>query len=86
MPEAIESGEVTQSEVQMPDGSWLLVQFAPVRKDDGEVDIVETITDITEQKNREQELQKTVDVLIERESIIERLREQVKGAGLDPEA
>lgn len=52
--ESIAQGRTTSSEVPRPDGTWLLVQFAPVYSD-GKTYVLETITDITEQKEREQE-------------------------------
>jgi hypothetical protein len=86
MEGAIKSGSIESSEVQMPDGTWLLVQFAPIRKEDGNMDIVETITDITKQKTQDQEHEKTVSILVERTETIEKLRSQVKSLGADPVA
>ena len=84
MPEALRTGTVQSSEVKMPDGTWLLVQFSPVEKTDGTIDIVETITNITEQKAREEDHARTISVLVDREEKIDRLREQVRELGEDP--
>jgi diguanylate cyclase (GGDEF)-like protein len=52
--EALQTGKTTMSEVPLPDGRWLLVQWAPVRS--GQTLLaVETITDITDSKTREEE-------------------------------
>lgn len=76
MPEAMRTGERQSSEVQLPDGTWLLVQFSPIKRSDGRVDIVETITDISDIKKREEELKKTVALLLERDAEIEKLKEK----------
>ncbi|MDP6934979.1 MAG: PAS domain-containing protein, partial [Myxococcota bacterium] len=55
MQEAIETGELQTTEVEHPSLGWLRVQFAPVDREDGTIDIVETITDINAQKTKEQE-------------------------------
>lgn len=86
MGDAIKTGQVQSSEVQLPDGTWLLVQFAPIRKPDGTMDIVESITNISEQKKREEELSATVALLLEREEKIAALREQVRTLGVEPAA
>lgn len=56
--EALETGRTTSSEVPLPDGKWLLVQWAPIRSHDNQMQVVETITDVTETKQREQEYRK----------------------------
>lgn len=56
MPKAIESGELQSSEVELPNGTWVMIQFAPIRHKSGALHIAETIIDITQQKQREQEL------------------------------
>jgi hypothetical protein len=86
MKEAMETGTLQQSEVDLPDGTWLLVQFAPVRNPDGKTDIIETITDITELKKREGELDKTVNLLVDREETIDKLRQQIRKLGGNPES
>ncbi|WP_447972149.1 diguanylate cyclase [Nitrospira sp. Kam-Ns4a] len=53
--EAVQTGTVTASEVPRPDGRWFLVQWAPIRSTDNRVFALETITEITETKRREQE-------------------------------
>jgi hypothetical protein len=78
MDEARRTGENQTSEVKLDDGTWLLVQFAPVARAAGGVDIVETITDISEQKTREEAQEKTIALLVDREQEIDRLREELK--------
>jgi hypothetical protein len=78
MEEARRTGETQTSEVNLNDGTWLLVQFAPVSRKDGGSDIVETITDISEQKTREVAQEKTIALLVDREQEIDRLREELK--------
>ncbi len=52
--EALKTGKMTSSEVPLPDGKWLLIQWSPVRT--GETMLaVETIVDITTQKLKEEE-------------------------------
>ncbi len=53
--EALRTGRTTSAEVPMPDGQWLLVQWAPIRSKDNVLSVVETITDVTESKKREEE-------------------------------
>ncbi|MGE0545768.1 MAG: PAS domain-containing protein [Kofleriaceae bacterium] len=86
MPQAMETGELQSSEVNLPDGKWLLVQFAPVKRPDGKQDIIETITDITEMKVRELELDRTVNLLVDREEKIETLRDQIRSLGGSPKS
>lgn len=58
--EALATGKATSSEVPLPDGRWLLVQWAPVRT--GQTMLaVETITDITDSKVREEEYRRLKD-------------------------
>ncbi len=56
MPKALETGVMQSSEVELPGGKWVMIQFAPIRHKSGALHIAETIIDITEQKKREQEL------------------------------
>ncbi len=56
MPKAVETGKIQSSEVELPNGKWVMIQFAPIRHRSGALHIAETIIDITEQKKREQEL------------------------------
>lgn len=53
--EALRTGKTTSAEVPMPGGQWLLVQWAPIRSKDNVLSVVETITDVTETKQREEE-------------------------------
>ncbi len=47
MPDAVEKGLPTSSEVPLPNDEHLLVQWAQVKTSSGETHVVETITDIT---------------------------------------
>jgi diguanylate cyclase (GGDEF)-like protein len=53
MPEAVETGKPTASEVPLPKDEHLLVQWAKVDTNDGGTHIVETITDITSMKRHQ---------------------------------
>src|SRR5262249_51764122 len=59
MPEAVRTGRITMSEVPLPNDEYLLVQWALAPTTDGRVHVVETITDITQSKRQ----QKDVEVL-----------------------
>ncbi|MEW6542282.1 MAG: diguanylate cyclase [Nitrospirota bacterium] len=59
--EALRTGKATSSEVPMPNGQWLLVQWSPIRSKDSRLLAVETITDITDSKQREQEYRELKD-------------------------
>lgn len=59
--EALRTGKTTSAEVPMPDGQWLLVQWAPIRSKDNVLSVVETITDVTETKKREVEYRELKD-------------------------
>ncbi|MDE3224391.1 MAG: diguanylate cyclase [Nitrospirota bacterium] len=52
MPEAMETGRITASEVPLPNGDYLLVQWSKAETHDGRIHIVETILDITETKRQ----------------------------------
>jgi len=53
MPEAVETGKPTASEVPLPKDEYLLVQWAKVDTNNGSTHIVETITDITSFKRQQ---------------------------------
>ena len=74
MAEAIASGEMQTSEVEHPALGWLRVQFAPVKKDDGTLDIVETITDINTEKKHQLEFEDAISTLAEREIELAEMR------------
>ena len=57
MPEAVATGAMTSSEVPLPNDQHLLVQWARLETRDGQVHVVETITDITALKRQEREHQ-----------------------------
>ena len=54
MPEAVRTGQITSSEVPLPNDEYLLVQWASAPTKDGRTHVVETITDITEVKRQQQ--------------------------------
>ena len=55
MPEAVDTGKPTASEVPLPNDEYLLVQWAQVQTASGTTHIVETITDITATKRQQAE-------------------------------
>ena len=54
MPEAVKTGQITASEVPLPNDEYLLVQWSKAHTVDGRVHVVETITDITQLKRQQQ--------------------------------
>jgi len=56
MPESLETGKVVSSEVPLPNDEYLLVHWSKAVTTDGRVHVIETITDITEQKRTEHSL------------------------------
>lgn len=52
MPEAMQTGRITASEVPLPNDEYLLVQWSKAETHDGRIHIVETILDITETKRQ----------------------------------
>ncbi len=56
MPEAVQSGKITWSEVPVSNNQWLLVQWSKSETSDGLVHIVESITDVTDRKRMEQDI------------------------------
>jgi diguanylate cyclase (GGDEF)-like protein len=54
MPEAVETGQITASEVPLPNDEYMLVQWSKAHTVDGRLHIVETITDITQVKRQQQ--------------------------------
>lgn len=57
MPEAVRTGDITSSEIPLPNDEHLLVQWAKVLTPSGEVHVVETITDITSQKRQQRQVE-----------------------------
>jgi diguanylate cyclase (GGDEF)-like protein len=53
MPEAVKTGQITASEVPLPNDEYLLVQWSKAHTVDGRVHVVETITDITQVKRQQ---------------------------------
>lgn len=58
MPEAMETGLVTVNEVLLANNQYLLVQWSKAMMKDGTAHIIETITDVTEQKRIEEAARK----------------------------
>lgn len=56
MPEAVEAGTISWSEVQTPDNRWLLVQWSRVETSEGVPHVIESITDITDRKRAEEDV------------------------------
>jgi diguanylate cyclase (GGDEF)-like protein len=63
-PAAMRTGNTTSSEVQLPNGTWMLVQWTRVPAGGGQFHLVETITDITDLK-REQERTHTLNARLQ---------------------
>jgi diguanylate cyclase (GGDEF)-like protein len=63
MPEAVETGRPSASEVPLPNDEHLLVQWAQVQTETGQTHIVETITDITAIKRQQAEAEGLVKKL-----------------------
>ena len=77
--EALETGKTTSSEVALPDGRWILVQWAPIRS--GQTFLaVESIIDVTESKRREEEARRLKD-LFEHQATIDPLTELLNRRG-----
>ncbi len=55
MPEAVQTGQVTSSEVPLPNDEYLLVQWSKAETCDGNIHVVETITDITATKRQQKQ-------------------------------
>lgn len=60
MPETIETGLPTTSEVPLPNDEYLLVQWSKVETTSGATHIIETMTDITASKRQLQETERLV--------------------------
>jgi signal transduction histidine kinase/CheY-like chemotaxis protein len=56
MPETVATGQMTSNEVPLPNGQYLLVQWAKTVTADGRTHVIESITDISERKRMEQAL------------------------------
>ena len=63
MPEAVDTGKPTASEVPLPNDEHLLVQWAQVQTSNGQTHVVETITDITAIKRQQSEAEGLVKKL-----------------------
>ena len=57
MHEAAETGRIVSAEVPLPNGDYLLFQWSRAETADGECHVVETITDITDTKKQQQQMQ-----------------------------
>ena len=60
MPETVETGLPTASEVPMPHDEFLLMQWSRVETTSGATHVIETITDITASKRQQQETERLV--------------------------
>jgi two-component system, cell cycle sensor histidine kinase and response regulator CckA len=58
MPEAMSTGQVTVNEVALPNNQFLLVQWSKAITNDGRTHVIETITDVTDQKRMEEAARK----------------------------
>jgi diguanylate cyclase (GGDEF)-like protein len=77
--EALETGKTTTSEVALPDGRWILIQWAPIRS--GQTFLaVESIINVTESKRREEEARRLKD-LFEHQATIDPLTELLNRRG-----
>lgn len=56
MPEAVDTGTISWSEVQTPGNRWLLVQWSKVDTSEGVPHVIESITDITDRKRAEEDV------------------------------
>jgi diguanylate cyclase (GGDEF)-like protein len=63
MPETVETGLPTTSEVPLPNDEYLLVQWSKVETTSGTTHIIETMTDITASKRQLQETERLVNRL-----------------------
>ncbi len=63
MPETVETGVPTASEVPMPNDNYHLVQWSKVQTTTGATHIIETRTDITAAKRQQQETERLVNRL-----------------------
>lgn len=56
MGDTVRTGELTSNEVPLPNGQTILVHWAKTVTETGEAHVIETITDITDQKKIEEQL------------------------------
>jgi len=82
MPEAVQTGQITSSEVPLPNDEYLLVQWSKADTTDGLIHVVETITDITHVKREQHQTQILNDKLeaANRELVI--LNQELKESSL----
>jgi diguanylate cyclase (GGDEF)-like protein len=82
MPEAVQTGQITASEVPLPNDEYLLVQWSRAQTTDGRIHVVETITDITNVKRQQHQTQILNDKLeaANRELVI--LNQELKESSL----
>jgi diguanylate cyclase (GGDEF)-like protein len=78
MPEAVQLGELTASEVPLPNQEFLLVQWAPVTTAAGKVHVVETITDITTYKRQQVQTEQLVRKLSDANRELVHTNEQLR--------
>jgi diguanylate cyclase (GGDEF)-like protein len=82
MPEAVQTGQITASEVPLPNDEYLLVQWSKAQTTDGRIHVVETITDITNVRRQQHQTQILNDKLeaANRELVI--LNQELKESSL----
>ncbi len=82
MPEAVETGRITSSEVPLPDDQYLLVQWSKAPTTDGRLHVVETITDITAIKRQQRQAEKLNGELEAANQELVNLNRQLKESSL----
>lgn len=82
MPEAVQTGKMTSSEVPLPNDEYLLVQWSKAPTMDGQVHVVETIMDITHIKRQQQQAEHLSQKLEAANEELVTLNRQLKEASL----
>ena len=78
MPEALQTGQITASEVLLPNDKYLLVQWAKAETTDGRLHILETITDITLTKRQYKQTEVLNEQLEAANCELRKLNQQLK--------
>jgi len=78
MPEALQTGQITASEVSLPNDEYLLVQWAKAETTDGRMHIVETIIDITHSKRQHKDTEALNQQLEAANGELRNLNQQLK--------
>lgn len=82
MPEAVRTGQITASEVPLPNDEYLLVQWSEADTSDGRILVVETITDITNVKRQQHRTQILNDKLEAAHRELVTLNQELKESSL----